>query len=73
MMSALADLTPTQRLMFLLRHYEGMSYDEIAGTMNVSPGTVKKAVSRAIAKLRVKLEIENDEPEQLTQLAAQEF
>ena len=72
-MSALADLTPTQRLMFLLRHYEGMSYDEIAGTMNVSPGTVKKAVSRAIAKLRVKLEIESDEPEQLTQLAAQEF
>ena len=72
-MSALADLTPTQRLMFLLRHYEGMSYDEIAGAMNVSAGTVKKAVSRAIAKLRVKLEIENDEPEQLTQLAAQEF
>jgi len=74
-MSALADLTPTQRLMFLLRHYEGMSYDEIAGAMNVSPGTVKKAVSRAIGKLRVKLEIENEEPEteQLTQLAAQEF
>ena len=72
-MSALADLTPTQRLMFLLRHYEGMSYDEIAGAMNCSAGTVKKAVSRAIAKLRVKLEIENDEPEQLTQLAAQEF
>jgi RNA polymerase sigma-70 factor (ECF subfamily) len=72
-MSALADLTPTQRLMFMLRHYEGMSYDEIAGAMNCSPGTVKKAVSRAIAKLRVKLEIENDEPEQLTQLAAQEF
>jgi RNA polymerase sigma-70 factor (ECF subfamily) len=71
-MSALADLTPTQRLMFLLRHYEGMSYDEIAGAMNCSAGTVKKAVSRAIAKLRVKLEIENDEPEQLTQLAAQE-
>ena len=71
-MSALADLTPTQRLMFLLRHYEGMSYDEIAGAMNCSPGTVKKAVSRAIAKLRVKLEVENEEPEQLTQLAAQE-
>ena len=72
-MSALADLTPTQRLMFLLRHYEWTSYDEIAGAMNCSPGTVKKAVSRAIAKLRVKLEVENEEPEQLTQLAAQEF
>ena len=72
-MEALGDLTPTQRLMFLLRHYEGMSYDEIANAMNCSAGTVKKAVSRAIAKLRVKLDIENDEPEQLTQLAAQEF
>jgi RNA polymerase sigma-70 factor (ECF subfamily) len=72
-MSALADLTPTQRLMFLLRHYEGMSYDEIASAMGCSAGTVKKAVSRAISKLRVKLDIENDEPEQLTRLAAQEF
>lgn len=72
-LSALADLTPKQRLMFLLRHYEGMSYDEIANAMGCSAGTVKKAVSRAISKLRMKLDIENDEPEQLTQLAAQEF
>ncbi|HEX6044860.1 MAG TPA: sigma-70 family RNA polymerase sigma factor [Pyrinomonadaceae bacterium] len=73
-MNALADLTPTQRLMFLLRHYEGMSYDEIGSAMNCSAGTVKKAVSRAIAKLRLKLDIEKEEePEQLTQLAAQEF
>jgi DNA-directed RNA polymerase specialized sigma24 family protein len=41
--------------------------------MGCSAGTVKKAVSRAISKLRVKLDIENDEPEQLTRLAAQEF
>lgn len=54
--NALAELTPSQRLMFLLRHYEGMSYDEIAGEMNCSSGTIKKGVSRAIAKLRAKLE-----------------
>lgn len=72
-MSALADLTPTQRLMFLLRHYEGMSYDEIAAAMNCSPGTVKKGVSRAIAKLRVRLDTvqDQDEPEQFTRLAAE--
>jgi RNA polymerase sigma-70 factor (ECF subfamily) len=72
-MSALADLTPTQRLMFLLRHYEGMSYDEIAAAMNCSPGTVKKGVSRAISKLRVKLDTaqDQDEPEQFTRLAAE--
>ena len=55
--SALTELTPAQRLMFLLRHYEGMSYDEIAAAMNCSSGTAKKAVWRALAKLRVKLEV----------------
>lgn len=72
-MSALEDLTPTQRLMFLLRHYEGMSYDEIAAAMNCSAGTVKKGVSRAISKLRAKLDTnqEQDEPEQFTRLAAE--
>lgn len=70
-MNALAELTPTQRLMFLLRHYEGMSYDEIAAAMNCSAGTVKKGVSRAIAKLRARLDMDQDEPEQLTRLAAE--
>ncbi len=70
-MSALGELTPSQRLMFLLRHYEGMSYDEIAAAMNCSPGTVKKGVSRAISKLRAKLDMNNDEPERLTRLAAE--
>src|SRR5687767_8837391 len=68
-MTALADLTPTQRLMFLLRHYEGMSYDEIAAAMNCSSGTIKKGVWRAISKLRAKLDTENDEAESLTRLA----
>jgi RNA polymerase sigma-70 factor, ECF subfamily len=70
-MSALAELTPTQRLMFLLRHYEGMSYDEIAAAMKCSSGTVKKGVSRAISKLRAKLDSQKDEPESLTRLAAE--
>ena len=72
-MSALDDLTPTQRLMFLLRHYEGMSYDEIAAALNCSSGTVKKGVSRAISKLRAKLDTneDQDETEQLTRLAAE--
>jgi RNA polymerase sigma-70 factor, ECF subfamily len=68
-MSALSELTPSQRLMFLLRHYEGMSYDEIAAAMNCSTGTVKKGVSRAISKLRAKLATNTDEPERLTRLA----
>jgi len=68
---ALTTLTPAQRLMFLLRHYEGMSYEEIASAMNCSPGTVKKGVSRAIAKLRQNLALSESKPESLIELGAE--
>ena len=68
---ALAELTPSQRLAFLLRHYEGMSYEEIANAMNCSTGTVKKGVSRAIVKLRAKLSPDSDEHETLTSFASE--
>lgn len=67
--SALSELTPSQRLSFLLRHYEGMSYEEIASAMNCSAGTVKKGVSRAIGKLRARLSPDQEESETLTSLA----
>ena len=71
-LEALAELTPSQRLAFLLRHYEGMSYDEIANAMNCSSGTVKKGVSRAIVKLRAKLSPAPDTAEEtLTNLASE--
>jgi RNA polymerase sigma-70 factor (ECF subfamily) len=67
--NALAELTSSQRLMFLLRHYEGMTYDEIASAMNCSNGTVKKGVSRAIGKLRARLSADSETGEALTSLA----
>jgi RNA polymerase sigma-70 factor (ECF subfamily) len=66
---ALAELTPSQRLAFLLRHYEGLSYEEIANAMNCSIGTVKKGVSRAVVKLRARLSPDTDPEETLTSLA----
>lgn len=51
-MQALSQLTPRQRLIFVLKHHEGMTYEEIAAAVGCSPGTAKKAVSRALAKLR---------------------
>ena len=72
--SALAELTPSQRLAFLLRHYEGMTYEEIATAMNCSIGTVKKGVFRAIVKLRARLSPESpesDAQETLTSLASE--
>jgi RNA polymerase sigma-70 factor (ECF subfamily) len=68
---ALAELTPSQRLAFLLRHYEGMSYDEIANAMNCSTCTVKKGVWRAIARLRARLSPEPETPEPLADLASE--
>lgn len=69
--NALGELTASQRLAFLLRHYEGMSYEEIATAMNCSPGTVKKGVWRAIGKLRARLSPESDAQESLTSLASE--
>ncbi len=70
---ALAELTPSQRLAFLLRHYEGMSYEEIATAMNCSTGTVKKGVSRAIGKLRKKLSPDADVAEETLTTLANEY
>jgi RNA polymerase sigma-70 factor (ECF subfamily) len=55
---ALGELTPQQRLIFLLKHREGMTYEEIAATFNCSTGTIKKALFRAITKLRQQLGVE---------------
>ena len=51
-MRALGELSDQQRLMFLLKHREGMTYEEIARDFGCSTGTVKKSLFRAIAKLR---------------------
>jgi RNA polymerase sigma-70 factor (ECF subfamily) len=71
-MEALAVLSTSQRLMFLLRHYEGMSYEEIGNAMGCSPGTAKKSVWRALGKLRAKFEVGDDAAkERMSRLAAE--
>lgn len=54
-MKTLGELTAQQRLMFLLKHNEGMTYEEIAKAFGCSAGTVKKALFRAVTKLRQQL------------------
>jgi RNA polymerase sigma-70 factor (ECF subfamily) len=68
-MQALADVTSQQRLIFLLKHQEGMTYAEISKELGCSLGTVKKSVSRTVAKLREKLGVE-EEPENYIASAA---
>lgn len=57
--TALAELTPQQRLIFLLKHREEMSVEEISQECKVSTGTVKKSLFRAVHKIRERLGIES--------------
>jgi RNA polymerase sigma-70 factor, ECF subfamily len=54
-MQALGELTAQQRLTFLLKYREEMTYDEIASALGCSAGTVKKTLFRAVLKLRERL------------------
>ena len=52
---ALALLSPSQREAFLLKHVEGLSYEEIAELLDVPPGTVRSRLHRARCELRDRL------------------
>ena len=56
-MLALGELTSQQRLTFLLKYREEMTYDEIANALGCSAGTVKKTLFRVVLKLREHLGI----------------
>jgi RNA polymerase sigma-70 factor, ECF subfamily len=53
--TALDNLSPRQRAVFTLRHFEDMSLEEIGGILGLDIGTVKAHMFRAVAKLRVEL------------------
>lgn len=53
--SGLGCLSGKQRMMFVLRFYQGLQVNEIARYMNCSEGSVKKQIFRAVSKLREKL------------------
>ena len=60
---ALGELPPQQRLIFLLKHREGMTYEEISKAFGCSTGTIKKALFRAVIKLRQRLGVEAEATE----------
>lgn len=53
--NAIDELPGRQRMVFILRHYNLLSLNEIAQTIGCSTGAVKAHLSRATAKLRDKL------------------
>ncbi|HYE13519.1 MAG TPA: sigma-70 family RNA polymerase sigma factor [Pyrinomonadaceae bacterium] len=63
---ALGELTPQQRLVFLLKHRDGMTCREIAETFGCSTGSVKKSLFRSLVKLRSALGVRSPELEPMT-------
>ncbi|GAA5016727.1 SigE family RNA polymerase sigma factor [Terrabacter aeriphilus] len=53
---ALRALAPGQRVVVVLRHYWGLSVNETAETLGLSPGTVKSQTSCALERLRAALD-----------------
>lgn len=49
---ALQDLPERQRMVFILRHYDGYKFDEIAELMSITSGAAKANHHHAIIKLR---------------------
>lgn len=54
--TALAALSPMQRLVFTMKHYEGYKLREIAAATNCAEGTVKKYLFEAVRRLQRELE-----------------
>ena len=50
----LEEVPVRQRLMFVMKHQEGLTYEEIADYFGTSVGTVKRTVFRVVEKLRQK-------------------
>lgn len=53
--SALAELSPSERAAFVLRHCEGRSIAEISSTLGKRENATKQSIFRAVRKLRVAL------------------
>lgn len=55
LLAAIESLPPVYRMVILLRHQQGLAYDEIAESMDLPLGTVKARIHRAHRLLKEKL------------------
>ncbi len=53
--AAFEELSPDHQAVLVLRAVEDLSYEEIAGTLGIPPGTVMSRLSRARAELKARL------------------
>lgn len=57
MKAAIDSLTPRQREAIYLRFYEGLSYEEVAATLDISVKATYKIVARALLNLKEKVSL----------------
>jgi RNA polymerase sigma-70 factor, ECF subfamily len=60
MLETLFKLTPRQRAVIVQRYYLGMSEKEMAGTLDIAPGTIKWLLNAARSRLRALLASERN-------------
>jgi len=53
---AMNELSATERIAFVLRHFEGMCIEDVSRVLECQPGAAKHSVFRAVQKLRRALE-----------------
>jgi RNA polymerase sigma-70 factor, ECF subfamily len=54
--AALSGLTTSERIAFVLRHFEGQSIEEIGAALGLNANATKNSIFRAVQKLRRELE-----------------
>jgi RNA polymerase sigma-70 factor (ECF subfamily) len=54
--AAMGELSQQERTAFVLRHFEGLSIDDISGMLGVGGNAAKHSIFRAVQKLRKALE-----------------
>jgi len=54
-LGALGRLSPRERMVFELRHYQGLKLRTVAGILNTTEATIKNTLFRATQKLRTQL------------------
>lgn len=54
--AAMSELSQQERTAFVLRHFEGLSIEQISGTLGVGGNAAKHSIFRAVQKLRAALE-----------------
>ena len=59
---ALTRVSPRERVVFVMRHFNDFKIREIAEALSVSDGTVKSLLFRALRKLRRELKVQSVGP-----------